>query len=96
MEVKSRSTSLSSLHGSDSGVSLLTSDGVNLVASDGETLVTYDALVRKTEQQQKEIREKDVRIENLEETVDNLQDIIKKCELFYILTSVMIHLLLCR
>ncbi len=67
MEDKLLTTSFLSLQGTDSGV----------------TLVTTDSLVRKNGQLRKEVQEKTEKIEDLEETVGDLQDIINKCELIF-------------
>ncbi len=72
MEDKLLTTSFLSLQGTDSGV----------------TLVTTDSLVRKNGQLRKEVQEKTEKIEDLEETVGDLQDIINKCEFLFSLSNI--------
>ncbi len=60
---------------------MLTMSFLSLQGTDsGVTLVTTDSLVRKNGQLRKEVQEKTEKIEDLEETVGDLQDIINKCE----------------
>ena len=64
MEETRERTSFLSLLGSDSGL----------------TLVNTDALVRKSEQQKRQIERKDKAIEELEERIEYLLEVVETCE----------------
>ena len=66
MEEKLESSSFLSLLGADSGL----------------TLINTDALVRKTELQQRKLQCKDKEIEELKERLEHLEDVVEKCKLY--------------
>ena len=49
-------------------------------SDNGLTLLKYGLLIRKKEQQQAEIKKKDEKINELQETIIELQDVAKKCK----------------
>ena len=72
MDEASEQPSFLSLRGSDSGL----------------TLVNTDTLIRKCDQQDRLIEQKNKHITELEEKIEELQDMEETCELFAIFLSI--------